>query len=87
MRDRSRARPGRFESRGSGAQGAMLAASVRRAVAVLNERFDDSAPFVFGGLDEIDHLVLEADAPLAAIASLRERHPALDITLTNKAPA
>ncbi len=68
-------------------KGAMLAASVRRAVAVLNERFDDSAPFVFGGLDEIDHLVLEADAPLAAIASLRERHPALDITLTNKAPA
>ncbi|WP_208279776.1 DeoR/GlpR family DNA-binding transcription regulator [Massilia oculi] len=66
---------------------AMLVASVRRAVAVLNERFDDSAPFVFGGLDEIDHLVLEADAPLAAIASLRERHPALDIKLTNKAPA
>lgn len=68
-------------------KGAMLAASARRAVAVLNERFDDSAPFLFGALDEIDHLVLEADAPLAAIASLRERHPALDIKLTDKAPA
>lgn len=66
---------------------AMLAVSVRRAVAVLNERFDDSAPFLFGALDEIDHLVLEADAPPATVATLRGRYPALDIKLTAKAPA
>lgn len=66
---------------------AMLAASVRRAVAVLNERFDDSAPFLFGALDEIDHLVLEADAPPDTVLTLRQRYPALDITLTTKAPA
>lgn len=64
---------------------AMLAASTRRAVAALNERFDDSAPFLFGALDEIDHLVLEADAPPATIATLRARYPALDLKLTNKA--
>lgn len=66
---------------------AMLAVSARRAVAVLNERFDDSAPFLFGALDEIDHLALEADAAPATIATLRQRYPALDIKLTTKAQA
>ena len=66
---------------------AMLASSVRRAVAALNERFDDSAPFLFGALDEIDHLVLEADAPSDSVNTLRKRYPALDIKLTTKAPA
>jgi len=64
---------------------AMLAVSTRRAVAALNERFDDSAPFLFGALEEIDHLVLEPDAPPATIATLRARYPALDITLSDKA--
>jgi len=66
---------------------AMFAASSRRAVAALNERFDDGAPFLFGALDEIDHLVLERDAPAATIATLRRHHPALEITLTTKATA
>lgn len=66
---------------------AMFAASSRRAVAALNERFDDSAPFLFGALDEIDHLVLEHDAPPASIATLRQRHPTLDITSTSQAIA
>ena len=66
---------------------AMFAASARHAVAVLNERFDDSAPFLFGALSEIDHLVLEHDAPAASIALLRQHHPALDITITTKAAA
>lgn len=66
---------------------AMLAAGARRAVAALSERFDDSAPFLFGTLDEIDHLVLEANAPAATLALLRARHPALDIKLTGKAAA
>lgn len=66
---------------------AMFAASARHAVAVLNERFDDSAPFLFGAPAEIDHLVLEHDAPAASIALLRQHHPALDITMTTKAAA
>ena len=66
---------------------AMFAASARHAVAVLNERFDDSASFLFGALSEIDHLVLEHDAPAASIALLRQHHPALDITMTTKAAA
>jgi DeoR/GlpR family transcriptional regulator of sugar metabolism len=66
-------------------KGAMFAASTRRAVAALNERFDDGAPFLFGELNKIDHMVLEHDAPPAAIALLRRNHPALDITLTAKA--
>jgi len=66
---------------------AMLAVSARRAVAALNERFDDSAPFLFGALDEIDQLVLEADAPPATITNLREGYPALDIKLTTNAAA
>jgi DeoR/GlpR family transcriptional regulator of sugar metabolism len=53
----------------------------------LNERFDDSAAFLFGALSEIDHLVLEHDAPAASIALLRQHHPALDITITTKAAA
>jgi len=68
-------------------KGAMLAVSVRRAVAALNERFDDSAPFLFGALGEIDHLVLEADAPPDTVATLRARYPALDLKLTTKALA
>jgi DeoR/GlpR family transcriptional regulator of sugar metabolism len=63
---------------------AMFAASARHAVAALNERFDDSAPFLFGASAEIDHLVLEHDAPAASIALLRQHHPALDITMTTK---
>lgn len=66
---------------------AMLEASARRAAAVLNERFDDRAAFVFGALDRIDQLVLESDAPPGAVARLRERYPALDLTLTTKAEA
>jgi DeoR/GlpR family transcriptional regulator of sugar metabolism len=66
---------------------AMFAASTRHAVAALNERFDDSAAFLFGALSEIDHLVLEHDAPAASIALLRQHHPALDITITTKAAA
>lgn len=66
---------------------AMLAAGARRAVAALNERFDDGAAFLFGALDEIDHLVLEHDAPADILARLRAGHPALDIKLTSGARA
>lgn len=66
---------------------AMLGAGARRAVAALNERFDDGAAFVFGALDEIDHLVLEHDASADLLERLRARHPALDIKLTSKAKA
>jgi len=58
---------------------AMLAGSTRRAAAVLNERLGDGAPFAFGRLAELDHLVLEADAPPDTIARLREAHPGLDL--------
>ncbi|SFD33665.1 DeoR/GlpR family DNA-binding transcription regulator [Massilia yuzhufengensis] len=64
---------------------AMLAGSTRRAAAVLNERLVDSAPFAFGALAELDYLVLEADAPPATIARLREAHPALELRIAAKA--
>ncbi|VXC44608.1 DeoR/GlpR family DNA-binding transcription regulator [Massilia sp. 9I] len=64
---------------------AMVAGSTRRAAAVLNERLVDGAPFAFGRLAELDHLVLEADAPEDSIASLRQAHPGLDLRIAAKA--
>ena len=64
---------------------AMLAGSTRRAAALLNERLFDKASFLFGRLAELDHLVLEADAPPDTIARLRTSHPGLDIQLAAKA--
>ncbi|MCC2956955.1 DeoR/GlpR family DNA-binding transcription regulator [Massilia sp. IC2-477] len=64
---------------------AMVTGSTRRAAAVLNERLDGSAPFAFARLAELDHLVLEADAPLDTIAGLRDAHPALDLRIAAKA--
>ncbi|MFC0253822.1 DeoR/GlpR family DNA-binding transcription regulator [Massilia consociata] len=64
---------------------AMLAGSARRAAAVLNERLSDSAAFLFGPLAELDHLVLEADAPNDTIARLRQSHAGLDIRFAGKA--
>ena len=66
---------------------AMLAGSARRAAAVLNERLLDSAPFLFGRLAELDHLVLEADAPADILARLRQAHAGLDIQLAAKVRA
>jgi DeoR/GlpR family transcriptional regulator of sugar metabolism len=66
---------------------AMLAVSARCAAAVLNERFDERAAFVFGALERIDQLVLESDAPPQAVARLRERHPQLDLIFSGKAEA
>ena len=66
---------------------AMLAGSARRAAAVLNERLLDSAPFLFGRLAELDHLVLEADAPADILSRLRQAHPGLDIQLAAKVRA
>jgi len=66
---------------------AMLGVSARRAVAVLNERFDDGAPFLFGGLDEIDHLVLESDLSAMTVDFLRARYPALNLRFTMKVTA
>lgn len=66
---------------------AILAGSARRAVAVLNERLDGSAPFLFGSLGEIDHLVLEGDASPDTVHRLRTAHPALDIQFAGKAKA
>jgi DeoR/GlpR family transcriptional regulator of sugar metabolism len=63
---------------------AMLAGSARRAAAVLNERLYDKAAFLFGRLAELDHLVLEADAPQDTIDRLRQAHPGLDIQLAPK---
>jgi DeoR/GlpR family transcriptional regulator of sugar metabolism len=63
---------------------AMLAGSARRAAAVLNERLYDKAAFLFGRLAELDHLVLEADAPQDTIGRLRQAHPGLDIQLAPK---
>ena len=68
-------------------KGAMLAGSARRAVAVLNERLEGGAPFVFGALADLDHLVLEADAPPDAVHTLRTACPALDIKFTGKSKA
>ena len=65
----------------------MLAGSARRAVAVLNERLEGGAPFVFGALADLDHLVLEADASPDAIDTLRTACPALDIKFTGKTKA
>jgi DeoR/GlpR family transcriptional regulator of sugar metabolism len=66
---------------------AMIAGSTRRAAAVLNERLGDAAAFAFGRLAELDHLVLEADAPEDSIASLRQAHPGLDLRIAAKARA
>ena len=63
---------------------AMLAASSRRAAAVLNERLLDAAPFAVAGLAELDHLVLEADAPPEILARLRDTDGGPDILLANK---
>ena len=63
---------------------AMVTGSTRRAAALLNERLGDSAPFAFARLVELDHLVLEADAPLDTIARLRQAHPGLDLQLAPK---
>ena len=63
---------------------AMVTGSTRRAAALLNERLGDSAPFAFARLAELDHLVLEADAPLDTIARLRQAHPGLDLQLAPK---
>ncbi|MEH6434933.1 DeoR/GlpR family DNA-binding transcription regulator [Massilia sp. DD77] len=68
-------------------KGAMLAGSARRVVAVLNERLEDGAAFVFGALADLDHLVLEADAPPEAVERLRSANPALDIKFSGKAKA
>lgn len=64
---------------------AMVAGSTRRAAAVLNERLADGAPFGFARLAELDHLVLEADAPPDTIARLRQVHPGLEIRIATKA--
>ena len=63
---------------------AMLAASSRRAAAVLNERLLDAAPFAIASLPELDHLVLEADAPPDVLARLRETTGGPDILLANQ---
>lgn len=63
---------------------AMLAASGRRAAAVLNERLLDTAPFAVAALAELGHLVLEADAPPEVLARLREAADGPDILLANK---
>lgn len=64
---------------------AMVTGSTRRAAAVLNERLGDGAPFAFARLAELDHLVLEADAPDDAVARLRQAHPGLDLQIAAKA--
>jgi len=50
---------------------AMLAAGSRRAAAVVNERLETAAPFLIAPLQQVDQLVLEADAAPAVLASLR----------------
>ncbi|GGY46361.1 DeoR/GlpR family DNA-binding transcription regulator [Pseudoduganella albidiflava] len=50
---------------------AMLAGSARRAAAVLNDRLTASAPFTIGTAADLDHVVLEADAPADLLATLR----------------
>lgn len=62
---------------------AALAASQRRAAAVLNERLLDAAPFAVAALAELDHLVLEADAPPEILAALRDA-AGPDILLADK---
>jgi len=62
----------------------MVTGSTRRAAAILNERLGDSAPFAFARLADLDHLVLEADAPPDTIARLRQAHPGLDLQLAPK---
>ena len=64
---------------------AMLAASGRRAAAVLNGRLLDAAPFAIAPLAELDHLALEADVPSDTLARLRESAGAPDILISGKA--
>jgi len=63
---------------------AMLAAASRRAAAVLNERLLDAAPFAVASLPELDHLVLEADAPQEVVAQLREAEDGPDLLFADK---
>lgn len=63
---------------------AVVAGSARRAAAVLNERLVDSAPFAFARLAELDHLVLEADAPPDTVGRLRQAQPGLDLRIAAK---
>ena len=65
---------------------AMLAASGRRAAAVLNERLLDAAPFAIAPLSELDHLALEADVPADVLARLRETGDGPDILIADKVP-
>jgi DeoR/GlpR family transcriptional regulator of sugar metabolism len=60
---------------------AILAAASRRVVAALNERLEAPAPFLIAPLDEIDRLVLEADAAPDVLARLRRSESAPEIVL------
>jgi len=60
---------------------AMLAAGSRRAAAVLNERLEAAAPFLIAPLQQLDRLVLEADAAPALLERLRSIDGAPEITL------
>lgn len=61
---------------------AMLAGSGRRAAAVLNDRLTASAPFTIGTMADLDHVVLEADAPAELLGKLRDGGP--DLILADK---
>ena len=60
---------------------AMLAAGSRRAAAVLNERLEAAAPFLIAPLQQLDQLVLEADAAPALLERLRAIDGAPEIKL------
>jgi hypothetical protein len=57
----------------------MFSQSARRACAVLNERLNVSAAFHVAKLGELDHLVLENDAPRDLVGQLRQVQDCPDI--------
>ena len=63
---------------------AMLAAGSRRVVAVLNERLEAAGPFLIAPLQQVDQLVLEADAAPALLERLRGTEGAPEIKLAGK---
>jgi DeoR/GlpR family transcriptional regulator of sugar metabolism len=57
----------------------MFSQSARRACAVLNERLNVSAAFRVAKLGELDHLILENDAPRDVVGQLRQVEDCPDI--------
>jgi DeoR/GlpR family transcriptional regulator of sugar metabolism len=63
---------------------AMLAAGSRRVVAAINDRLEAPAPFLVAPLEDVDQLVLEADAAPDVVARLRKLERAPEVRLAGR---